>query len=122
MKPGWKQVGLMDDLFHINDGRMTPEDHDACWERYLEVRETIAWKRQEIHGAWVDRQETERARRVELINKARSVIRSLESQIDHCEDLLRNAKSSDFESRVQGWIDEKEAKIRDIEESIQRHE
>jgi hypothetical protein len=32
MKPGWRQVGVMDDLFHISDGRMTAEDHDACWQ------------------------------------------------------------------------------------------
>ena len=50
------------------------------------------------------------------------MIRRLEDQIDHCRDLQRNAKSWDFESKVQGWIDEKLDKIRDIEESIRKDE
>jgi hypothetical protein len=122
MKPGWSQVSVGDDLVHLNDGRLNKDDHDVCWARWKEVKETIDWRWREFKEQWAHKQETERARRIERINKAKSVIRQLEGQIDHCRDLQRGAKSWEFESRVQGWIDEKEAKIRDIEESIRRDE
>lgn len=129
MKPGWSQVSVGDDLFHLSDGRMTNSDHDACWERWKEIKETIKWKRQEFHEEWQRKQDAWRAsmqearsRTIDRIDKARSVIRRLEDQIDHCHDLKGGAKSWDFESKVQGWIDEKRDKIRDIEESIRRDE
>jgi hypothetical protein len=122
MKPGWSQVSLGDDLVSLNDGRLTSEDHDACWERWKEIKETIDWRWKEFRTEWTRKQGTERARRIERIDKAKLVIRSLENQIDHCRGLQRGAKSSDFEGTVQGWIDEKQSKIRDIEESIRRDE
>jgi hypothetical protein len=28
--------------------KMIHEDHEACWQRWLEIKETIKWKRKEI--------------------------------------------------------------------------
>lgn len=122
MKAGWSQVSLGDDLISLNDGRMTREDHDACWQRAKEIKETIDWKYREFKESWRAKQGEERSRRVERVNKARTAIYNLERQIDHCRDLQSGAKSWEYESKVQGWIDEKVAKVRDIEESIRRDE
>jgi len=129
MKKGWNHGNLMTDVVNITDGRMTPADHDACWQKHQEAQETIKWKYKEFSEAWELKQrewrtktDAARSRTVDRIDKARSVIRRLEDQIDHCRDLQRTAKASDFESQVQGWIDEKRSKIRDIESSIDRDE
>ncbi len=56
-----------------------------------------------------------KSRKLELINRNRTMIENLESQIDRCKDMLHNTKSPEFEQRIQEWIDEKHGKIRDIE-------
>lgn len=129
MKPGWSQVSLGDSTFTANDGRMIPQDHDACWERSKEVKETIDWKWKELKAGW-ERQQVQwrasqlayRSQVVHRIDKAREMIRSLEGQIDNCRDMQRSARTSEHSYRVQGWIDEKQSKIRDIESSIARDE
>ena len=104
-KPGWRQVSIVDDLFSITDGRMTQSDHDTCWQRWKEVKETVKWKRHEFQEARVRRQaegrtkmSEARSRAVDRVDKARSVVRSLESQIEDCRDRQRNARSSGFEA------------------------
>jgi uncharacterized protein YaaN involved in tellurite resistance len=51
----------------------------------------------------------------ELYEKNEDVVAKLEQQIEECEEMESNAKSDDFAERVRGWIDEKMAKIRDIQ-------
>ena len=101
---------------------MEHDDHEACWQRSKEIQETIDWKWKEFKKEWDAKGRGARLRIVDRIDKARSVIRSLDSQIDYCLSQQRGAKSWEFESRVQGWIDEKRAKIADIESSIARDE
>ena len=50
-----------------------------------------------------------------MIEKNSNYLRDLERQVDKCRDMLYAAKSYEHQSRVQGWIDEKTDKIRDIE-------
>ena len=70
---------------------------------------------QRNHDEWRHKMESARFRKLELIEKNRSVIANIEQQIDRCRDMLRDARSSEHQSRVQGWIDEKYDKLRDIE-------
>ena len=163
--------------------RMLRDDHESCWQRWLEVKETAKWKRKEIcdfnyghfkheaykakgwadnlpkdakqqvrevqqamkgrtmeswqfdeirgilddayktaagilqrrHEEWREKMESAKSRKLELAEKNRSIIASIEQQIGRCHDMLREARSSEHQSRVQGWIDEKYDKIRDIE-------
>jgi aminoglycoside phosphotransferase family enzyme len=163
--------------------RMLREDHEECWQRWLEVKEAARWKRKEIcdfnygyfrneackakgwaeelpkdakqkvrevqqamkgrtmegwqfdeirgilddayrtaggvlqrrHEEWRARMESAKSRKLELLEKNRSIITNIEQQIDRCQDMLREARSSEHQYRVQGWIDEKYSKIRDIE-------
>jgi hypothetical protein len=165
--------------------RMLREDHEGCWQRWLEVKETAKWKRKEIcdfnyghfrneaykakgwaeelpkdakakvrevqaemkgrtmekwqfdeirgilddayktaagvsqrrHEEWRYKTESAKSRKLELLEKNRNIIRNIEQQIDRCYDMLREARSSEHQYRVQGWIDEKSSKIRDIERS-----
>jgi len=48
MKDGWGNFSVGTQLFTLNDGRMLKDDHDACWKRWREVKNTIAARRQEI--------------------------------------------------------------------------
>jgi hypothetical protein len=163
--------------------RMLHEDHEACWQRWLEIKETIKWKRKEIcdfnygkfkheayqakgwaedlpkdakqkvrevqqdmkgrtmeswqfdeirgilddayktaagilqrrHEDWRDKMESAKSRKLELLEKNRSIAYNIGQQIDRCYDMLREARSSEHQYRVQGWIDEKQEKLRDIE-------
>ncbi len=51
----------------------------------------------------------------ELVDKNEDVIARIEGQISHCEDLKAGARSDDYAEMVQGWINEKNTKIDDIE-------
>ena len=181
-------LGVVLEMMKAKTRRMLREDHDACWNRWLEVKETIKYRREEIanfnysafrndayeakglaeqspqhakqkvraiqqamrgctmeraqfdeirailddvwttasaaqHDEWEQKQQAWRermrdgiAQKRERIQKNREVIAHLEEQIDHCKNMLQSAKSPEFEGRVQGWIDEKYEKIRDIEQ------
>jgi hypothetical protein len=69
----------------------------------------------ERHREWRDKQEGHIQRWTELLEKNQEVLRRLEAQIDHCRDLESSARSEEFASQVRGWIEEKQSKVRDIE-------
>lgn len=46
--------------------------------------------------------------------KNEALLSKISSDIDHCEELLRNARGDDFAEKVRGWIQEKYEKMRDI--------
>jgi vacuolar-type H+-ATPase subunit D/Vma8 len=91
--------GILDEAYHTASG-VQKRRHDE-WER----------KQDE----WRFRIQAARSRKLELLEKNRDALRNIENQIDRCRDMLREARSSEHEQRVQGWIDEKFEKIRDIE-------
>lgn len=204
MKGGWEQVSLGDDIFHLSDGRMTKADHDACWERWKEVKAVIHYRRREIcdfnygqfhrdacearglaeqfpkeakekvrhiqsemkgrtmdksqfeevrrildeaykiasavlerrhaewerwqqerqqkREAWKQKMRDAKSRKLERVERLRDVVSQIQDSIEHCRDLQRDARSSEYEQRVQGWIDEKYDKIRDIEKKIRELE
>lgn len=70
---------------------------------------------QRRHEEWRCKMESSKSRKLELIEKNRGIIANIEQQIGRCHDMLREARSSEHQHRVQGWIDEKYDKIRDIE-------
>ena len=79
------------------------------------VRKHEEWQRKQ--DEWRERQEGHIERWEELIEKNEGVVARIEQQIDHCQDILADAKTDDFAATVQGWIDEKQDKIRDILET-----
>lgn len=178
------------EMMKDRSSRMLHEDHDACWQRWVEVKETLKYRRQEIsnfnyghfkneayqakgwaeslpkdakqkvqevqrdmngrtmerwqfdeikgvldeawkiansvlqsrHAEWERKQEewqsrmsAAKSRKLELLEKNRSAIYNIQQQIDRCREMLHAARSSEHQYRVQGWIDEKYAKISDIE-------
>jgi hypothetical protein len=48
MKDGFSGFGIGTQFFAMNDGKMTKADHDACWERWSGVKDTVRARRDEI--------------------------------------------------------------------------
>ena len=48
MNDGWARVSVVDDLVHLNDGRLTKADRDTCWQRWHEVKDLIQQRRDEL--------------------------------------------------------------------------
>lgn len=109
------------------------------WEAWQQHRDEIYAERkrqhEERHAAWEERQEKRRAweaRREEWRAKQEGFIEAqgeridrLENALDRKRDHLRDledkragAWNDDFRDRVDGWIDECESAIRDIEEKL----
>lgn len=202
MKNGWEGFNLVTQVTTVlNEGKLTKEDNDFCWERWKEAKDAIKNRREELcqsnfynfrsrasntldsakygdareaksnikkiqidmkntlmnknqyqeirdlldqawqvasarlkqeyeekqqrHKEWRNRMEDRIERWTELLEKNENVISRLERQIDECNDMERDAKSSDFASTVRGWIEEKRDKIssiaqtnRELEEKI----
>lgn len=85
-----------------------------AWDRAIARIEEHRRERARKHQEWVDLMHEKLSRWEALIEKNEGVIERLEQQIAHCEDLLANARSDDYASDVQGWINEKQDKMRDI--------
>lgn len=115
---------------------MTREHKDEVFERIKEIREQhdIFWGRYKEYQAERQRQfeeKRENAReRIEAnLEKNKEQLRkaqeALERQKDHrrdLEDQISSAWSDDFRDRAEGWLDEANDKIADIEASIDRIE
>jgi hypothetical protein len=48
MKAGWSAFTHTTELFAFDDGKMTKDDHDACWERWNEAKEMLQSRRQQL--------------------------------------------------------------------------
>jgi hypothetical protein len=115
---------------------MTREHKDEVFGRIKEIREQhdIFWGRYKEHQAEKQReyeQKRDNAReRIEAnLEKNREQLQkaqdALERQKDHRRDLeeqISSAWSDDFRDRAEGWLDEANDKIADIEASIERIE
>ena len=87
---------------------------DAWDHATARIREHKEEKRRR-HEEWVARMHENTGRWEALIEKNEGVIERLRDQIADCEEKLAGARTSDYAAMVQGWIDEKEDKIRDIQ-------
>jgi hypothetical protein len=169
---------------------MLHEDHDACWQKWVSIKETIKYRRQFIcdfnygkfkgeayeakglaeefpreakekvketqramKGRTMDRWQFDeintvleeafqtasgilrrryeagqekmreaKSRKLGRIDHLRDIVSNIQRDIDNCRDKQRDARSSEFANTVQGWIDEKYDKIRDIENTIRELE
>ena len=91
------------------------ENLDEAWNL---ASQTSSSRHQECR----ERMEDHVERWLELHRKNESVIRSLEEQVERCEEMESSARSREFAERVQGWIEEKLDKIRDIRRTNQELE
>jgi hypothetical protein len=94
---------------------MNSEQYSAIRQMLDEAWEAATKTASEKQDEWRERMENHVERWTELYEKNEDVVAKLEQQIEECEEMESNAKSDDFAERVRGWIDEKMAKIRDIQ-------
>jgi hypothetical protein len=108
------------------------ESHDAYWEQYKQYRGERAKIQEEKHRAWEERQERRKAakerikanieKNEEKLSKARDALRRHQQRRDDLRDQIASAWSDSFRDRAEGWLDEAEDKISDIEQHIDRLE
>jgi hypothetical protein len=108
------------------------ESHDAYWERYREYREERAKIHEEKRRAWEEgkaRREAAKERiraniekNEEKLSKARDALRRHQQRCDDLRDQIASAWSDSFRDRAEGWLDEAEEKVTDIEQHIERLE
>jgi hypothetical protein len=90
-----------------------PAGRPGCCFAIARIEQHKGEKRRQ-HEEWADRMHANISRWEALTEKDEGVIKRLEKQIAHCEDLMADARTDDFVSEVQGWISEKQDKMRDI--------
>lgn len=108
------------------------EDHDNYWQVYRDYQEEKQKIYEEKKQAWEERQtRREQAKeRIEAnIEKNRENLRKAEEALERqkqrrsdLEDQISSAWSDSFRERAEGWLDECNNKISDIEDSIDRLE
>ncbi|KXK23074.1 MAG: hypothetical protein QY327_05555 [Fimbriimonadaceae bacterium] len=94
---------------------MRRSDREELWDDFQRICEWVREMQEQKHEEWVERNREHLDRWHAQIDKGEDMIEKLKGQIDHCEDLKADARSDDFADQVQGWIEEKERIIDDIE-------
>jgi hypothetical protein len=114
MKNGWDGFNTVTQLINsmLSTGIMTREDREECWAEWKEAQELLRLRRDEYYAEI-------RARRLcrwrAWVEQNEEFIDTLRSEIDHCEELERNARTEDFADRVRARIEAKSQKISDLE-------
>lgn len=115
MKNGWEGFNAMTQLISPivgGSGILTPEDRDDCWDAWKEAKELLRLRRDEFYA----KVRTARAVRWrDWIEQNDEFIEKLQTEIDECEELERNARTEDFADRIRSRIDAKLQKISDLE-------
>jgi hypothetical protein len=108
------------------------ENHDVFWERYREYQKEKQQIYEQKKQAWEEgqaRRQHAKERIQANIEKNKESLRKAEDALDRqkqhrrkLEDDIASAYSDSFRERAEGWLDECNDKITDIEDSIQRLE
>ena len=108
------------------------EEHDKFWERYREYQQEKQQIYQQKKKAWEEgqiRRQNAKERIEANIDKNKESLRKAEDALDRqkqhrrdLEDKISSAYSDSFRERAEGWLDECNDKISDIEASIDRLE
>lgn len=99
----WQEYRNLCDLAYERATSRMSEDRAAKEEKHQE------WRRKTED--FVDRMEG-------VMSDKQDKIDNIRQQIDRDEEIMHNAKSGDFQSQVQGWIDEKNERICKLENDI----
>jgi chromosome segregation ATPase len=110
----------------------TRENHDVFWERHREYQKEKQQIYEQKKQSWEEgqtRRQQAKERIAANIDKNKESLRKAEDALDRqrqhrrkLEDDIASAYSDSFRERAEGWLDECNDKISDIEESIQRLE
>lgn len=101
----WKSVGFA--------GR---EQEDQLWALFQEAKDSF-WTGRRSYSE--QRQREWRQKLYDAIGRKREQISNLERQISDLQDKMSGMRNQEYISNMCRWIDEKEAKIRELEISIQ---
>jgi predicted small metal-binding protein len=113
----WADAKKVSDTFR-EAKPMRRSDREELWEDFQRVCEWVRELQVQKREEWVERNREHLNRWHAQIDKSEDMIEKLKAQIEHCEDLKADARSDDFADQVQGWIEEKERIIADIQSRI----
>ena len=99
------------------------EAQQRAWEEKQRVYEEKQRAYEEKHQAWQQRVEDNIGKLESRLDKLNDIRRSKESHISELQGNISYGNCSDnYRDRVEGWIDEEEGKLRDIDEQISQVE
>ncbi len=102
----------LNELWEHANGRIK-EVKDSKKEEFKIKREEFQKKKQE----WLNKTKSAFERFSNLVAKNKEVIEKASEQITQLIDERDTARSDAYKSRIQGWIDEKETKVKDIQKT-----
>lgn len=92
---------------------MTREQRDLVRDILNDAWQRTSARSKEKQREWRERQEGHIERWTQRLHDNEDFIHRMESQIDECRSLLYDARSPEFAAKVEGWIDEKQERLRD---------
>lgn len=88
---------------------------DHLCQKAKRLQENMGEERDRRQNEWRHNQQERLERLRAIVNKNEEIVQRIMGQIEHCEGLRDNARTSEHADEVQGWIDEKQKKVDDIE-------
>ncbi len=136
MKEGWELLSDYKDEMTGKDkkeafeGLKSAQDSlNDAWERWKELKAKIhearqqAWEaKKERHEQWAERQRANIEKLEDRLERLCAVLSHKESHLEELYDKRDSARSDDFRSRVEEWIDNEQDAISDIRSKIRQVE
>jgi hypothetical protein len=106
MKNGWEGFNTVIQLISgiLSSGILTREDREECWTEWKEAKELFRLRRDEF---FAEMRTTRANRWRDWVEQNENWIKILQSEIDHCAELERGARTQEFAERVRSWIEAK---------------
>jgi len=134
MKEGWD---LLSSYKEIMSGKHKQEAFQAlksaqdrlddAWGKWKALKSKVreskrqAWEeKQEKHRLWEERVQSNIRNLEERLDKLRSVLKHKKSHLETLRENRDSAWNDDYRSRVEGWIEDEEKAIDDIESKIEK--
>ena len=95
---------------------------NEAWADFKQERASAGEDRDRRKEEWRERQRQKRERLQALLDKNVGVIDRLRDQIGDLQEKIATAWNADWASEAEGWVEEKEQKIRDIDQTNQELE
>jgi len=108
------------------------QNHDGFWERYKSYQSEKSKLYEEKQRAWQDKQEKGQQIKARIesnlesnthkLYKAKDALGRFERQKDELRNKIYDSHNQNWKSKAEGWLDELNDKIRNIEDQIERVE
>ena len=98
MRNGWEGFNTITQLLTLRPGIMTREDREECWVKWKEAKELLRLRRDEFYA---DMRAARAGRWRDWVEENDELIETLQTEIDECEELERDARSGNVAMLVE---------------------